>query len=878
MLARPAVYGQAIAGPDQIAPRTGGAQPLSPCVACQVLSVRPDQVEALPEQLAGVTIAVRVAPGELPDAALADLSRRGATIGLHLSDVPGDEDPRLAADAAVLVIEPSTMNVDQLAFELKRALAAARGRHPSMNLRVAAPPRIEIELRARGLEPYLDGIIPPSELIVRPDDLFRPVDNRTAPLRRLPEDARAVAAIAGAAAGAADWFPSGLVAVADRPLTCGASRLATFLNPQTLDLVATSTTCPQKTQVSGDVAGLSAERREFGAVSAFRLRVAAGDRFAEAVTVGAARALTAAEIVARHQAAAARQAEAIRTDIETGTLTLTFEAPTFVAPVTVTSKTTVFRDLEQVDLRQAEIRVNGVPFSPKDGVPRLPIIEPERAAAMPLAITLTNVYRYTLDGQDTIDGRRCYVIGFSPGERGASLFSGRAWIDTQTFAMARVSAAQTGLKGPITASEQIDTFVPDKDGRWLLVRSDVRQTYEGASIRTPIHRLLEIARHEVNTGDFAARRAAAYASADVMLRDTPDGLRYLQRAAGSGQPEAGSRRLVAPPTHIRTFAAGVIVDPNITTPLPFAGLSYVDFDLGHTGTQFSGFFGGSYAQASFAVPSIAGTRWQIAGRAFAIAAAYNDRAFAGGKEIYTRDIEQRPAQVALWALRPIGARAALRLEYDWDYNRFSRSDVTDPSFVVPQNQNAHGLRAGLDLQRAGWQVSMWASHTERVGWQRWGIPGSEEDAAPRPSFERIGVNALRTTALSPRVTTRIEGAFVAGTNLDRFSRISFGTFDNRLHGYPSALIRYDRGGVLRSAVSWAAAPAVRLDAFADTAAVHDPAFGAGLRNYTGLGAALECPAPFGTLFALEWGYGIQALNTDGTRGTHVLRITGYKVF
>jgi hypothetical protein len=857
-------------------------------VACQVLSVRPDQVEALPSQLAGVTIAVRVAPGELPAAALADLGRRGATTALHLTGVPGDEDPVLAADAAILIIEiiePSGGDVERLAFELERALAAARGRHQSMSLRVAAPPRIEFELRARGLEPYLDGFIPASEPIARPDDLFPPVDNRTTLVRRVPEDARAVAAIAGAAAAAADWFPSGLVAIADRPLRCGADDLATFLNPQTLDLVATSTTCPVTTQVSGDVAGLTAERRAFGAVSAFRLRVSAGDRFAEGVTVGAGRVLTAAEIVARHQAAAARQAAAIRTDIETGTLTLTFEAPTFVAPVTVTSKTTVFRDVEQVDLRQAEIRVNGVPFSPRDGVPRLPIIEPERAAAMPLAITLTNLYLYTLDGQDTIDGRRCYVIGFSPRQAGASLFSGRAWIDAQTFAMARVSAAQTGLKGPIVASEQTDAFVPDADGRWLLVRSDVRQTYEGASIRTPIHRLLEIARHEVNAGDFAARRAAAYASADVMLRDTPNGLRYLAPAAdtrepiaGSRQPDAGGRQLVAPPTHIRTFAAGVIVDPNITTPLPFAGLSYVDFDLGHTGTQFSGFFGGSYAQASFSAPSIGGTRWQIAGRAFAIAAAYNDRAFVDGKEIYTRDIEQRPAQVALWALRPMGARAALRLEYDWDYNRFSRSDVTDPAFVVPRNQNAHGLRAGLDLQRAGWQVSLWASHTERLGWQRWGIPGSGEDAPPRPSFERIGLNVLRTTALSPRVTTRIEGALVAGGNLDRFSRMSFGTFDNRLHGYPSALIRYDRGGVLRSALSWAAAPAVRLDAFADTAAVHDPAFGAGLRNYTGVGAALECPAPFGTLFALEWGYGIQGINTDGTRGTHVLRITGYKVF
>ena len=104
--------------------------------------------------------------------------------------------------------------------------------------------------------------------------------------------------------------------------------------------------------------------------------------------------------------------------------------------------------------------------------------------------------------------------------------------------MARVAAAQTGLKGPITASEQTDDFAADAAGRWRLARSNVRQTYEGAAVRTPIHRLLVIERDEVNPADFAARRAAAYASPDVMLRDTPDGFRYLKREAGSA--EAGS--------------------------------------------------------------------------------------------------------------------------------------------------------------------------------------------------------------------------------------------------------------------------------------------------------------------------------------------------
>jgi hypothetical protein len=656
-----------------------------------------------------------------------------------------------------------------------------------------------------------------------------------------------------------------------------------------------SGSCPAPAAVTSDIPGLVAERLDIGVVSAFRVRAGAGDRFAEGVTVGAAPALTAEEILARHQAFAARQQAQIRTDIASGTLTLTFEAPGFVAPITVTSRAEIFRDAAQTDVRQADIRVNGVPFAPKDGVPHLPIIEPERVGVLPLTITLTSVYRYRLEGRDSVDGRRCYVIAFTPQVRGA-LFEGRAWIDEQTFAMARVAAAQTGLTGPVVASEQTDTYAPDAAGRWLLTRSDIRQTYEGASVRTPIHRLLAIVRHDVNATDFAARRRDAYASTDVILRDTPEGFRYLRReegsrAAASGTPPAAAaptagadlgldalRTVADPVTRIRTLAAGVLVDPNISTPLPFAGLSYVDFDLFGTGTQFSGFFGGSYGQLAFSAPSVGGTRWQLAGRAFGIATSYNDRAFVNGREIYTHDIRQRPAQVAVWTLRPFTPRAALRLEYDWDYNAYARGGDTDPAFVVPARQNAHGVRAGIDVQYAGWQTSFWASHTARLGWRSWGAPDDVEDTSTHASFQRVGVSAQRTRALSPRLTSRVEVAATAGRHLDRFSRIAFGSFDNRLHGYPSALIRYDRGAVLRTALSWTAARAIRLDGFADTAEVHDPAFGRGLRNYTGLGAAVECPAPFGTLFALEWGYGVQGLNTDGTRGTHVVRITAYKVF
>ncbi|HVD92825.1 MAG TPA: sigma-E factor regulatory protein RseB domain-containing protein [Vicinamibacterales bacterium] len=895
VLALLAAVGSGVVGAAQVTDVPG-----IPCVACQALSVTPEQVAVIPEHLNGARILVRVAAGTpAPDwtSALAKLGRRGARAGVHLTSVPPETDPALAAPVDELAIDVAGGgDPDQVAFDLKRALTRARGERPNAGLIVLSDAGTREALLGRGLRTYADEFLPPAGTIESPADLLltRLAPTETTRIWRLsltPESARA---IADAAAALQSWFPAGLVPVAGRTLACGEDHpLHPLLNPQTLDLVAVSASCPASAAVTSDMRGAVADRIDAGAVSAFRVRAAGTNQgFATGVDVAAARALTVEEIIARHQAAAARQAAEIKSEIAIGSLTLTFEAPGFVAPLTITSETTIYTIGGRTDLSQRNIRVNGVLFPTSGGVPRLPIIEPERAAAPPLAITLSDLYRYRLAGRESLAGRDCYLVAFAPRDRRAALYDGRVWIDASTFGMVRVSAAQTGLKGPITASEQTDDFSPDASGRWLLARSSVHQNYEGAAVRTPIHRLLLIDRHEVNPPDFIARRAAAYGSTDVMLRDTPAGYRYLKNAGGKRQEsgaetgheagkegvESAERVIAGRASRVRTLAFGVIVDPNITQPLPFAGLSYVDFDLFGTGAQFNGFFGGSYGQLAFSAPSLRGTRWQLAGRAFGIASSYNDRAFEAGREQYVLDIRQRPAQAAVWFLRPLSARAAVRLEYDWDYTRFGRAPETSPAFVVPRNQNAHALRLGLDLQRAGWQASLWGSYARRIGWRAWGLPGSSDYSPAHADFERYGATLFRSQSLSPRLTGRIEFAAMSGRDLDRFSRYAFGTFDNRLHGYPAALIRYDRGAVVRTAIAWSASRFLRLDGFADSAAVHDPGFSSNLRRYTGLGAALEAPAPFGTLLSLEWGFGLQGIDTNGRQGTHVVRISGYKVF
>lgn len=840
-----------------------------PCAACAIVVLEPGQTLALPPALNGLETLVRVAPGG------EDAAR------------PAVEGIRAAGGRPGVVFDLTTVSqddLDALVFDLKTRLTRLRGSAPDLRLAVAASGALRAELAGRDLAPYVDVMVElqPNPLGAAPE-AWRTVQREIPPAWRLPADIIEARRIAGDLAASARWLGPALLAGGTADVRCAGQPARTFLDPLTLDTIAIVDRCPD--------AGVSVTPPQIGVervalsngVLLVRVPSAEG-RYAEQVGVGAARQLTVQEILARHQAAVARQRSLVRTVISAGTMTLTFEAPGFPAPVAITSDAIIYTDPERTEIEQRRVRVNGIEFG-GGGVPRLPILEPERVASPPLAITLTDVYRYRLDGRETLGSTPCYVVAFEPVNPRVSSFRGRAWIAADTFAMLKVAATQTALRGPIVSSEQVDEFRRQGEGIWLLARSEVRQIYEGAAHRTPIHRVLTMERHEINGTEFVARRQAAYGSGSVMLRDTPEGFRYLRREAGEGGATVEPPTVAGKANRVRTVAVGVIVDPNISRPLPFAGLSYVDFDLFGTGTQLNGFFGGTYGQLAFSVPSLGGTRWQLAGRAFGIASSYNDRVFIEGREQYEQNIRQRPAHASTWLLRPLTPRITVRVGYELDYTHFGRSDLTAAGFDVPSAQVAHAARVALEGQRAGWNASVWWAPARRTGWTPWGYAeaGRAPDGTPvyRPGhhdYQRFGVTIARPVVVGPRLVGRFEAAWMDGTDLDRFSRFSFGTFDNRLRGYPSALIRYDRGVVLRGAAAWAAGRLLRIDAFLDTAWAHDPGFGAGLQNYTGLGGALEAPAPFGTLVAVEWGYGFQGVTSSGRRGTQVVRITGYKMF
>ena len=278
-------------------------------------------------------------------------------------------------------------------------------------------------------------------------------------------------------------------------------------------------------------------------------------------------------------------------------------------------------------------------------------------------IALDEAYRYALGGED--DRRTAAGAMSSASSRASMDEASPADVRGSTsrdFTLRRLrdhsAATSRGDRVVRTGGGVRRVHVAGGDGMAAAV-THIFQLYEGAGYRTPIHRTIAVPRYDVNSADFEAR---ACRGARIGQRDDAGD------AGGTSVPvrqEKQRRTLRSRPRgghSIRSIIGGVFVDPNISRPLAFAGLSYIDLNLFGRGAQVNVFFGGVYGQASWSVPSIAGTRWQAHGQAFGIAAQYSDRVFRNGREQYAENLRQQPGYVSVGT--PSAADAA-RSRHAW---------------------------------------------------------------------------------------------------------------------------------------------------------------------------------------------------------------------
>lgn len=586
---------------------------------------------------------------------------------------------------------------------------------------------------------------------------------------------------------------------------------------------------------------------------------------AERETVESERQIPVEEILRRLQAFEDAQNRRVRHWQAQNATSLRFQAASGVQAVEATFEGEIFlRPGQPFDWEWRNFYINGVRWKGKQ-IPELPLIQPEKAAAMPLEVLFTKEYRYALRGTDRVAGRDCWVIGFEPAvavEEGRTLFRGTVWVDREEHARVRTRAVQLGLTGDVLSNEEtLEYFPVDAAGAaaaWgapdafvLPLRTTGQQLLSVLNTATVVEREVRMTNVVVNGPDFDRRRAAALASDVTMVRDTEQGLRYL---TAEGAPE-GDRLVKDSFDTDRLFLlGGVFYDDSLDYPLPLAGINYFDLDfLGPEG-QLNAFFGGVLAVVNYADPHLLGTKLDAGADLFAFAIETSDQLYRDGEESIGEEVQERPLRASLNLGYPLGSFVKLAARYQLGWSDFGRADDTAEEFVMPEDHTTQTLGLGLQFARAGYRLAIDGARSRRSSWEFWGLPGNPEFDSEHREYTTWEVSAAKNWYLPNFRKLGVELVASGGENLDRFSKYQFGFFGgNRVHGYQIGKVRAEESLAAHVTYGFEIGKLIRLDAVGDAAWATDETSGLDDELLAGLGFQGTFMGPWETIISMDLG-------------------------
>jgi len=534
--------------------------------------------------------------------------------------------------------------------------------------------------------------------------------------------------------------------------------------------------------------------------------------------------------------------------------------------------------------QQRALYYNGVLWRGKK-LPELPIPQPEKVFTLPLDINLNKDYAYQYVGRDKVGEFDCYVVDFKPIDRTKTLYEGRAWIETRTFAPVKTSTVQTNLSAPVLSNEENDVFSPlagpDGSTYWMLTRVDGQQilTFVGESL--VLLREIDFKNVRINDPEFAAAREGAYRSDSQMLRDTDKGLRYLERTEGGERVvKEGFRKSAL------VGLAGVYRQPGLDYPvLPLAGAGYFNFDVGGHNTQLTAFIAGVINLFSLTDPHVFDKKIDATVRVVALAVNITDQLFVQGKALPESNVDVRSQSVSGALGTPLGNFMRLKATYDLGYSNYSR-DKDTKTFVVPSDTFIQSPGLAWEFNRAAWTVGAAAQKSYRSKWDPWGdatllcpSPGSclADFETAQKNYETFEYSVAKQVFLPLFQKLRFEAIWQSGSRLDRFSEFQFSFFGNRLRGFSGSGVRYDQGGIARAQYAFNLADVVRFEASLDHAYVRDGLTSDDFHRFTGFGISGNTMGPWETFLQFDIGVALQS-DFERLRGGTEFQIALLKYF
>ncbi|HVT58898.1 MAG TPA: hypothetical protein VHR45_10900 [Thermoanaerobaculia bacterium] len=652
--------------------------------------------------------------------------------------------------------------------------------------------------------------------------------------------------------------------------------------------------------------GLEVRLAQPGGVAVLGLeRATAAERkgVAERLSVSSEHEVQVEEILKRLQAFEDAQDRHLGHYSATNTTHLRFQPSSGSATIEVTLTGPFFWRREGgADWAWETLYINGVRWKAKT-LPEIPLIQPEKAAALPLEIHFSRQYRYRLRGTDRVDGRDAWVVDFAPaGPRpagaGGRLYQGTVWIDRATDARLRTRAVELGLEGEVISNEETLYYTPvDAAGQpapWPAGAAPAASTSQEAEssavpgepatppspapggspaptapqtfilpLRLVAQQILSILNHpnvvdretvlsdlRLNGPDFTAQRQAVEQTDVTMVRDTDHGLRYLVKN------KAGGERVVKEGYALSKLFAigGVFYDDALKYPLPLAGLNYFSLDFKHTGEQLNIFFAGALLTADVAQPRLFGSKVDLGADFFAIAVPFTDTLSVKGKEIHSEELKVYPANFEVKFGYPFGNFVKAGVEYALSYASYSRTSNTDRRFVLPAANFLHSFDLDLSFARSGYRLGATGSYDHRSRWDFWGLPGNTEFQPGQQNFVRYNLQASKNWYLSHFQRIGAELDYLSGSRLDRFSKYQFGFFGGaRVHGYRTSSVRAAAVEAGHFTYGFDVSDQLRLDGVVDTALATDREAGLHQRFLAGAGLVGSVIGPWSTLITLDAG-------------------------
>jgi hypothetical protein len=450
-------------------------------------------------------------------------------------------------------------------------------------------------------------------------------------------------------------------------------------------------------------------------------------------------------------------------------------------------------------LREA-VRFNGV-AAKLHGDVQLPIVEARATLATPVALTLTERYRYADGGAAGPGVRR---ILFQPVDPDPLLPQGELRVEEATGRILEERARRSGLPGVVRSEDRVMTYGEPKPGFWrVLASTSMERWMTGAEI-TQVRRTVTFSQFSLNDPDFEAARNRARAGDGNMIKQTLEGARYFTR-----QPDGSRKVQEHAPSGGKGIGGVLLMAPGADLPItPLAGLFLFDFNAFGRGIQYTLLTAGVFNDLNLTIPDI-GAGIDAHSHATLSALGASERPVVHG-QLQDRDgVQRRTQSLDLDISRDLGFGFRLSLAEALAYVQFSLPSQTayrTPGFRNPPSGWNTFTQGQLIWQHAGFLARAYYGQGQRPEGV-WGSPTTLQAIPDSGRYRRWGGALTYDVALGQGKWLQATLGGVSGSSFDRFQAQSF---DGLVSGIKPHAVVADRitYGALRAVL--ATGPAGRL--------------------------------------------------------------------